>query len=275
MKSKRFLLSFIFTSFLFSQDLNLLTYNIHGLNPIIAGDDPYNRIPIILSKITEYDIIFFQENWIYDNNSFSSMLDSYNVFTTNVSKFFWPINKVINSNGAGLSLAISKSIDIIGSNEYLFENCSGWLSRDNDCLASKGFQHIRVLINGQILDLYNTHFDAGRSDSDKKVRLSQLNQLQEYIKVNSEDYPVIIAGDLNILHQSSEYKIIDSFITDNEFVLADWSSDLSKSKFGKLDYILYKSSNETSINLRKCRVDTNLRGLSDHPPIQAVFNLEN
>ena len=275
MKSKRFLLSFIFTSFLFSQDLNLLTYNIHGLNPIIAGDDPYNRIPIILSKITEYDIIFFQENWIYDNNSFSSMLDSYNVFTTNVSKFFWPINKVINSNGAGLSLAISKSIDIIGSSEYLFENCSGWLSRDNDCLASKGFQHIRVLINGQILDLYNTHFDAGRSDSDKKVRLSQLNQLQEYIKVNSEDYPVIIAGDLNILHQSSEYKIIDSFITDNEFVLADWSSDLSKSKFGKLDYILYKSSNETSINLRKCRVDTNLRGLSDHPPIQAVFNLEN
>jgi len=275
LKSKRFLLSFIFTSFLFSQDLNLLTYNIHGLNPIIAGDDPYNRIPIILSKITEYDIIFFQENWIYDNNSFSSMLDSYNVFTTNVSKFFWPINKVINSNGAGLSLAISKSIDIIGSSEYLFENCSGWLSRDNDCLASKGFQHIRVLINGQILDLYNTHFDAGRSDSDKKVRLSQLNQLQEYIKVNSEDYPVIIAGDLNILHQSSEYKIIDSFITDNEFVLADWSSDLSKSKFGKLDYILYKSSNETSINLRKCRVDTNLRGLSDHPPIQAVFNLEN
>ena len=126
MKSKRFLLSVIFTSFLFSQNLNLLTYNIHGLNPIIAGDDPYNRIPIILSKVVEYDIIFFQENWIYDNNSFASMLQSYNVFTTSDSKFFWPINKVINSNGAGLSFAVSKSIDIIDSNEYLFENCRGW-----------------------------------------------------------------------------------------------------------------------------------------------------
>ncbi len=275
MKSKRFLLPFIFTSFLFAQNLNLLTYNIHGLNPIIAGDDPYYRIPIILSKITEYDIIFFQENWIYDNNSFSSMLENYNVFTTSDSKFFWPINKVINSNGAGLSLAISKSMDIIDSNEYLFDNCSGWLSKDNDCLASKGFQHLRIRIDGKTLDLYNTHFDAGRSGSDKNARLSQLNQLQKYIKANSTNYPVIIAGDLNILYESSEYKIIDSFIIDNQFVLADWSSVLSKSKFGKLDYILYKSSNETDIKLEKCKVDTNLRGLSDHPAIQAVFNLEN
>ena len=275
MKSKRFLLPFFFTSFLFSQDLNLLTYNIHGLNPIIAGDDPYNRIPIILSKIAEYDIIFFQENWIYDNNSFSSMMESYNVFSTSYSKFFWPINKLINSNGAGLSLAISKSIDLIDSSEHLFEYCSGWLSKDNDCLASKGFQHLRVRIDGQILDLYNTHFDAGRSESDKNARLSQLNQLQKYIKVNSANYPVIIAGDLNILYESIEYKIIDSFIIDNKFALADWSSDLSKSKFGKLDYILYKSSNETNINFEKCKVDTNLRGLSDHPAIQAVFNLEN
>ena len=273
MKSKRFLLLFFFTSLLFSQELNLLTYNIHGLNPILAGDDPYKRIPIILSKITEYDIIFFQENWIYDNSSFSSLLNSYNVFTTSDSKFFWPINKAINSNGAGLSLAISTSIDIIYSDEYLFENCSGWLSKDNDCLASKGFQHVRVRIDGKILDLYNTHFDAGRSESDKNVRLSQLNQLQKYIKVNSANYPVIIAGDLNILYESSEYKIIDSFIIDNNFVLADWSSDLSKSKFGKLDYILYKSSNGTYLNLEKCRVDINLRGLSDHPPIQAVFKL--
>ena len=275
MKSKRFLLFVIFTSFLFSQNLNLLTYNIHGLNPIVAGDDPYNRIPIILSKIVEYDIIFFQENWIYDNNSFSSMLQSYNVFTTSDSKFFWPINKIINSNGAGLSLAISKSMDVIDANEYLFKNCSGWLSKDNDCLASKGFQHLRVRIDGKILDLYNTHFDAGRSESDKNVRLSQLNQLQKYIKANSTNYPVIIAGDLNILYESSEYEIIDSFIIDNKFALADWSSDLSKSKFGKLDYILYKSSNGTGISLEKCKVDTNLRSLSDHPAIQAVFNLEN
>ena len=274
MKSKRFLLLFFFTSLLFSQELNLLTYNIHGLNPIIAGDDPYNRIPKILSKITKYDIIFFQENWIYDNSSFASMLDSYNVLTTSDSKFFWPINKVFNPNGAGLSLAISKSIDIIESSEHLFKNCSGWLSKDNDCLASKGFQYLRVQINGHILDLYNTHFDAGQNDSDKNARLSQLNQLQKFIEVTSTDFPVIIAGDLNILYESSEYKIIDSFVVDNNLIEADWSSDLSKSKFGKLDYILYKSSKNTDMNLEKCKVDINLSGLSDHPAIQAVFNLE-
>ena len=274
MKSKRFLLLFFFTSLLFSQELNLLTYNIHGLNPIIAGDDPYNRIPKILSKITKYDIIFFQENWIYDNSSFASMLDSYNVLTTSDSKFFWPINKVFNPNGAGLSLAISKSIDIIESSEHLFENCSGWLSKDNDCLASKGFQYLRVQINGHILDLYNTHFDAGQNDSDINARLSQLNQLQKFIEVTSTDFPVIIAGDLNILYESSEYKIIDSFVIENNLLEADWSSDLSKSKFGKLDYILYKSSKNTDMNLEKCKVDINLSGLSDHPAIQAVFNLE-
>tara|TARA_B100000401_G_scaffold385265_1_gene288916 strand:- start:6 stop:617 length:612 start_codon:yes stop_codon:yes gene_type:complete len=202
------------------------------------------------------------------------MLDSYNVLTTSDSKFFWPINKVFNPNGAGLSLAISKSIDIIESSEHLFENCSGWLSKDNDCLASKGFQYLRVQINGHILDLYNTHFDAGQNDSDKNARLSQLNQLQKFIEVTSTDFPVIIAGDLNILYESSEYKIIDSFVIDNNLLEADWSSDLSKSKFGKLDYILYKSSKNTYMNLEKCKVDINLSGLSDHPAIQAVFNLE-
>ena len=28
------------------------------------------------------------------------------------------------------------------------------------------------------------------------------------------------------------------------------------------------------MNLEKCKVDINLSGLSDHPAIQAVFNLE-
>ena len=52
------------------------------------------------------------------------------------------------------------------------------------------------------------------------------------IEVTSTNFPVIIAGDLNILYESSEYKIIDSFVIDNNLLEADWSSDLSKSKFG-------------------------------------------
>ena len=103
------------------------------------------------------------------------------------------------------------------------------------------------------------------------------NEITKIFKQTKSYFPKFIPPKLITINNGIdyEYKIIDSFIIDNKFALADWSSDLSKSKFGKLDYILYKSSNETNINFEKCKVDTNLRGLSDHPAIQAVFNLEN
>ena len=250
----------------------MLTYNIHALTPVIAGDDPHSRIPEILSKSLGFEILFLQENWIFNESELKSYLVGYNIISSKNSKFPWPIKQLINPNGAGLSIAIADTIKVIDVVEKSFVRCSGWLSKDNDCLSSKGFQHIVVEVSGERLDLYNTHLDAGDSESDISTRSSQVLHFQNYIKENSDGYPVIIAGDLNIDFDSDEFSVITHFSTELNLKIADWSNKFSSSTFGKLDYILYRDSEEFNISLESCKVDLKLNGLSDHPPIKALFN---
>ena len=40
-----------------------------------------------------------------------------------------------------------------------------------------------------------------------------------------------------------------------------------------LDYIFYRSSNSTELELIKGEINQNLLGLSDHPPVDALFNI--
>ncbi len=272
MKIKFLFHLFIGISFLFSSSLNVLTYNIHALTPVIAGDDPHSRVPEILSKSLGFEILFLQENWIFNESELQPYLPGYNIILSKNSKFLWPLKQLINPNGAGLSIAISDTIKVIDVVEKSFVRCSGWLSKDNDCLSSKGFQHIIVEVSGERLDLYNTHLDAGSSESDVSTRNSQILHIQNYIKKNSDGYPLIIAGDLNIDYNSNEFSIIMQLNSELDSKIADWSNESSASAFGKLDYILYRDSQKFDLSLESCKVDSELNGLSDHPPIKALFN---
>ena len=51
---------------------NFLGYNIHGLHPLITLDNSRERIKKIFEKSKVYDIILYQENWIYQD-----LLDDY------------------------------------------------------------------------------------------------------------------------------------------------------------------------------------------------------
>jgi len=250
-----------------ASELKVLTYNIHALVPIIAGDDPHNRVPEIFLKSRGNDIIFFQENWIYADQYIAGFLPDHQVIKSKSSKFIWPLN-----NGSGLTLAISDSIRVLEINDISYKSCSGWLSKDNDCLATKGFQHARVEINGAVVDLYNTHLDAGGSDSDMQSRIEQFRELERYIAQESDGFPVILAGDLNVDSDSDEFSVVSSFCSALNLEIAEWESIKKDFLFGKLDYILYRGTANKAIKLSSCAVDTKINGLSDHPPIRAIFN---
>ena len=250
-----------------ASELKVLTYNIHALSPFIAGDDPHGRIPKILSGSSENNIIFFQENWIFSDKYFNRQLPEHQIIKSKTSKFFWPFN-----NSSGLTLALSDSIKILETNDVSYGSCSGWISKDNDCLATKGFQHVRIEIDGDMVDLYNTHLDAGNSRSDIETRRLQIKQLESYAIKNSAGIAVIIAGDLNVSSESDEFSAVLSLCAALGVSVADWVGTEADSPFGKLDYILYRGSLDTVIELNKCSVDSRLNGLSDHPPIKASFN---
>ncbi len=250
-----------------ASELKVLTYNIHALSPLIAGDDPHARIPKILAGSIENDIIFFQENWIFSGKYFSGQLPGYQIVKSKTSKFFWPFN-----NSSGLTLALSDSIEILEINDIPYGSCSGWISKDNDCLATKGFQHVRIEIDGDMVDLYNTHLDAGNSKSDIETRRLQIKQLESYAIKNSVGMAVIIAGDINVSSNSDEFSAVASLCTALGLSVAEWAATDTDSPFGKLDYILYRGSIDVAMELNECSIDSSLNGLSDHPPIRALFN---
>ena len=275
MKTKLFFYSLIAFHFLSGSQLGVLTYNIHALTPIIARDNPHKRIPEILSKSSGIDILFFQENWIFKDPELEPHLSGYNIITSKTSKLMWPFGKLINPHGSGLFMAIADKIKIVDIIEESFDRCSGWISKEHDCLSPKGFQHVKVHLDGKRLDLYNTHLDAGGSKLDVSARKSQIKHIASYISQNSVGYPVIIAGDLNVDLNSDEFAIVSWLIDEIDLQISGWSDQNSHSNLGKVDYILYRGSENLNISLESCEIDLKLNGLSDHPPIKALFNYKN
>tara|TARA_Y100000996_G_scaffold414048_1_gene403875 strand:+ start:11421 stop:12248 length:828 start_codon:yes stop_codon:yes gene_type:complete len=268
-----FFLYIVFIQIIFAVELNVLTYNIHGLSPILAGDNPKVRIPKILNKSNNFDVILIQENWIFSDDELAKDLNEYVTIVSNKSKFNKPLKYLLNPNGSGLSLAIKNNIKILNTDEYSFELCSGWISKYNDCFATKGFQYVSIEIGEERIDIYNTHLDAGKSQKDIDVRISQLESLKNYIDLHSSSYPLIIGGDMNINFLNKESKkIINQFMADLNLKMINWSIDKSNNKY-ILDYIFYRPSEKTEITLEQGGVVDGLLGLSDHPPISGLFNI--
>ena len=268
-----FFLYIIFIQVIFSIEVNVLTYNIHGISSILNGDKPKERIPEILNRSKNFDVILLQENWIFSNKEIAEELDGYEIMVSNKSKFKNPIKWLLNPNGSGLSIATKDNIIVSNLYEHSFESCSGWLFRMNDCIATKGFQRMSIQIDGERVDIYNTHLDAGESKKDIRVREEQLHSLKNYIELNSSSYPLIIAGDVNFnLSDHSSKEIINGFISDLNLKMVDWSIN-SLDQVVVEDYLFYRESDTMGISLISGGVDQRLLGLSDHPPIGAVFDI--
>ena len=83
---KLFLSIALACGFILSTELNILTYNIHALSPLIAGDNPRLRINEIADIVDSYDIIFFQENWIFRSEELEIKFPGYNIVSSEKSK---------------------------------------------------------------------------------------------------------------------------------------------------------------------------------------------
>lgn len=168
--------------------LAVMSYNIKGLpSPIIGSeykDERYGVIGKILKREGQ-EIVLLQEAF---SEQSKILLDSaaypHLAAGPGASSFFG-----VNS---GLYI-LSKYPILEQANATFGEDCLSW-----DCLANKGVQFARIAVPGLPLPLevFNTHMQAGRSDT--TTRRKQVAVLLAFFKTHhKEGSPVIFGGDFN------------------------------------------------------------------------------
>ena len=278
-KINYFLLLFFYClllpSALASEEIKLLTYNTHGLPAIFTDDDPSKRFPLIAKEINRYQISLLQEDFAHHELLLNNLQEGSSAERGNESQStFCPF-----CSGSGLTTIsnLGKDWELEFYSEA-FNTCSGWLGKLNDCFASKGFQLIRVKSpSGKQFFILNTHLDAGRHNSDRKVRENQLNQISTKVKQKLIDEALILAGDLNLKwNDAQDRSLLENF--KNDLGLLDSVNGVQvETGWTIIDYILYRNGKETSFEVLESGQDLNFQtdegSLSDHPALFLKLNI--
>lgn len=252
-----------------------LTYNVHGLPSQITGDDTTNRMEQIAPKLKEYDFISLQEDFDEENHQ---ILIQDNNFKT-VRRF----NEKLEGKfyGSGLSFISAHEMDLPESyTEVHYESCYGEFSNASDCLASKGFQKVRISLSENcFLDFYNTHLEAGGGIEDHEVRVHQVHMLLDAIHQSDGNTIAFLIGDVN-LRPSDEMDIDlwNTLLAEGDFT--DSCEATSCSENDHIDRVLYWPTNQNqTCSVRATDwyneqhfVDDAGVQLSDHPPIHVDFS---
>lgn len=263
-------------------ELSVLSYNTHGLRARFAGDDPAARFPAIGRLINGYDVVLLQEDFAYHR--------SIEAFATHpirrrgnpqdrnpIADLLAPI--VCGDCGAGLSTLIDlRGASLLGEHREAYRDYSGWFDARKDAWVTKGLLALRVrLPGGAVLDVYNSHLDAGKKRKrvrDQSTRDRQLAQLESAIRSFSGDGALILAGDFNVREDRANPSL-DRFVEMLGLRESEARTDLDRWR-PRCDYIFYRGDARTEIELVDSGEasefqDESGRPLSDHPAIRARF----
>ena len=284
-------LCFVSTN-LSSEEIKILVYNTHGLPSAFAGDDPEGRFPLIGERTKGYQLSLLQEDFAHHDLLLESINKESVVVRGNAN------NKLLCPFCSGSGLTIISNLEKewqLEVNSEAFNACSGWLGGLNDCFASKGFQLARIQTpSKKSVFILNTHLDAGRSTSDRKVRAKQLNQILAKVKPVTSEEALIVAGDLNLRWNDPEdrelledfiadLRLTDSFMVQESYKRAkavnitshfelDHKGEIqSERAWPILDYIFYRNGRTTSLEVLDVGEDQDFQyengPLSDHPAL--------
>lgn len=259
----RFIYILLFISYFVpseNNNLNIVSFNIHGFGKIISGFDVKNKINLIIENIFDNDIILIQENWKYYDLIKDKLVDHKLLFSSERKNIF--------SYSSGLFIGLNKEIDIIDNKHIFYNDCNGVIFNGNDCIASKGFIFLRIDYLDKTIDIYNTHLDSGHSKKDYTARINQLNYLKEYIISNSLNNSLIICGDFNIDYLTSTE--IREFQNDLNLDIVTWDDRYYLEK--KIDYIFYRI--KFPYDIIGSDIPNILYTLSDHPPMSMNLNIK-
>lgn len=271
MRTRLLLLALLLAAPAAGGEFTVLSYNAHGLPAWVAGDDPATRLAVIGEKSNAHDVALLQEDFAH-HASLRLGARQPIVERGNSTRFgkWCPV-----CGGSGLTILSrwerGNLLELVSRG---YGHCAGWIGGANDCLASKGFQRMRLrLPGGAELDFVNTHLDAGQSRADREVRRKQLELLRGSIDAEVGEGALILAGDLNLDAANPEDAALRDAFT-RALGLTD-SGARGGSHWKTLDYIFYRSGGGLELEVVEAGEDTCFvhedAPLSDHPAIFARF----
>ncbi|MGP4029925.1 jacalin-like lectin [Actinomadura sp. 3N407] len=268
-----------------SGSLTVMTYNIAGL-PEGLSSAPTPRKPAtteIGRRLGPYDVVHVQEDFNYHAYLYATDAHPYRTPTSGGAGI-----------GSGLNLLSAHPTADDDFERVTWDDCN---LNSGDCLTPKGFTFMRVrLTEGNTIDFYNLHADAGSDSGDVSARAANLDQLTEHIKSHSAGNAVVVMGDTNARYtRPGDGATLRSFAAHNGLTDA-WvrlvrggsapaegspalvcdESDITDT-CETVDKIFYRSSKLITLtasdytNEHDGFLDDSGRMLSDHDPIATRF----
>ncbi|HXC50031.1 MAG TPA: endonuclease/exonuclease/phosphatase family protein [Candidatus Limnocylindrales bacterium] len=287
-----------------SQPLSVLTYNVHGLPPLLIGDrsGKVEAIAELLESLRTPDtssagariIVALQE--VFDRD--------YHRTLVGISASSFPFATVKNRGGTfGLGDGLVQlSVSAFARPFRVdWKKCFGRLGLyESDCDTDKGFSYARhAIAPGAFVDVYNLHADAGGDRGSFAARRSNIRQLLKAMQLLSPPgTAVIVMGDTNARYTRSPRDNVDQLLVAGG--LRDVWVELvrggrvpepgpmmdvtcSRAPAGRdcelVDKIFYRSGSAVSFAPVKYEVLENFRDkrgreLSDHYPVAARFDVK-
>lgn len=275
-----------------ARTISVLSYNVHGLFPLIAKDNPRDRIPVIGWLANKYDVALFQEDFEYYDLLDVQMSGS---IGTRGNGMGWDPRRVAVKAllapvavflphfgppyGAGLSAFVKPHLlvpDDVTREPY--HACHGWLGANGDCWANKGFLRVGLrAADDARIDVYTTHLESGASEESVAVRRTQLERLAAAVETLSEARAVIVAGDFNLgFDRPGDRELIHELRS--RLGLRDSGAGPELPFWRERNYILYRGSADATLEVERAGEATEFvnrrRALSDHPALYARFRVE-
>ena len=272
-------------------EISVLSYNVHGLFPLAAKDDPGGRMPTIGSLANQYDVAMFQEDFEYHEVIRDQMPDAIGFRGNGMG---WDPRRVFAKlliapvaifvphfsppYGAGISIFVRESLAMADDfGREPFGICQGWFRSSGDCWALKGYQRVGIRTpEGAEVDLYNTHLDSGSGRRAVALRARQFEVLARAIEARPKSRAVILGGDFNsVFNRSSDGPTIDQFR--RRLGLEDSGAGPELRGWHERDRIFYRDGVDTKLQVERAGEAREFvegdRALSDHPAVYARFRV--
>jgi len=250
-----------------SGELKVLTYNVHGLPSTITGNDTPKRMSEIAPRLYPWDIVGLQED--FDESNHDRLTGD-----SPHSSLHW-FSERLPDRAYGAGLSVLAHAPVIDHTHQHYSSCNGVLDASSDCLASKGFQAIRLRFGQSSIDVYNTHLEAGGGAADTEARQVQIEELVESLNGWSSQQAVLFTGDFNLRESDPTDLPLLRELRDSAD-LVDACDAVGCDEPDHIDQILFRSSDTLEINALEwgnASVEFQTEdgsNLSDHPAISAT-----
>lgn len=262
--------------------ITVATYNVHGIWVPPPFLPRVRRFPEIAESLDRFDVVFLEELFI--SQASGDRFRRHLLEPARQAAQCLPQNDQGPIYSSGLAiLSIPPSFGSIpGCTFAPYSGCKGQGPfHGSDCEAKKGVLFNAIDLEGKALHLYATHLDAGSSAGDRDVRVRQIGELQEIIRKQSNEDPLILAGDFNVeidgdkpdaialraFRDALGLRDLCASVDCNRVACTTWKLCSSK----RIDYIFFRSGQHLELTARSAGWTENRRKagrgskLSDHP----------